>query len=239
MIKNKLQLSIIVPFYNEEKNIPLVLENYNKIKTDIVFELICVNNGSTDNSQKVFENTLKQKKYSFVCVVTVKKNIGYGYGILQGLKHAKGEVLAWTHADMQTDAKDVFKALKKFQSFDCKRIVVKGVRVKRNISSFLFSLSMAIIASVLLRKTFYEINAQPKLFPKSFLKHFKNPPHDFSLDLYFLLLCKKYRYNIVTIPVMFPERKFGVSKWNYSISSRLRTIIRTIDYILKLKQQKV
>lgn len=232
------QLSIVVPFYNEENNIPLVLDNYKRIQHVVRFELICINNGSTDNSRKIFDTLLKQNKYKFAKVLTLKKNIGYGDGIIYGLKKARGDVLAWTHADMQTDAEDVIRAYHLYKKFDNTKNIVKGRRVKRNISAVLFSIAMAAIATVLLGELFYEINAQPKLFHRSFLKCFKNPPKDFSLDLYFLLLCKKYCYNMLSIPVKFPERRYGVSTWSYSFSSRIKTIKRTIEYILVLRKKK-
>lgn len=226
------KLSIIIPFYNEEKNISLVLDTYANIETSIHFELICVNNGSTDNSAKVFENFLKKKQYKFAKVITVKKNIGYGYGIMSGIRQAKGEVLAWTHADMQTDPQDVFRAYEVFKKANNIKIIVTGRRVKRPVSQFIFSLGMAMIASFYLRKIFYEINAQPKLFPRSFLPHLENAPDDFSLDLYFLNQCKKYTYTIKTIPVLFKKRIHGESKWAYSFASKKKTIIRTIQYII-------
>jgi glycosyltransferase involved in cell wall biosynthesis len=237
MKNSRPQLSIVVPFYNEEKNIPLVLNNYKKAQHAVSFELICVNNGSTDNSQRIFDTLLKQKKYKFAKVVTIKRNIGYGYGITCGLKRAKGDILAWTHADMQTDAKDVFRAYNLYKKFDDATSIVKGRRIKRNVTSTLFSMTMAVTASMLLGKLFYEINAQPKLFHRSFLNHLKNPPNDFSFDLYFLLICKKYYYNILSIPVKFPERRYGVSTWSYSFASRIKTMKRTIEYIFLLRKK--
>ncbi|HSW97156.1 MAG TPA: hypothetical protein VLF89_05005, partial [Candidatus Saccharimonadales bacterium] len=108
---------------------------------------------------------------------------------------------------------------------------VKGIRVQRPIGQFLFSLGMAGIASIYLKRIFYEINAQPKLFHRSFLPYLKNAPNDFSLDLYFLNQCKKYGYIIKTIPVLYKKRIHGESKWAYSFSSKWKTIKRTIIYI--------
>ena len=79
-----MKLSIIVPCYNEEKNIPLILEKFNSVIKNEKIEVILVNNGSTDNSSKILEKLLP--KYSFVRTVLVPVNQGYGYGILQGLK---------------------------------------------------------------------------------------------------------------------------------------------------------
>ena len=104
-----MKLSIVIPCYNEEKNIPLVLEKLNSVikRTDV--EVILVDNGSTDNSDLVFATLLP--KYPFAKKVKVEKNQGYGFGILSGLREAKGEYIGWTHADMQTDPYDSIKAL--------------------------------------------------------------------------------------------------------------------------------
>ena len=99
-----MKLSIIIPCYNESKNIPLILEKFESvIKRDDV-EVILVNNGSTDNSQMVLDELLP--KYPFSKVVKVEVNQGYGFGITSGLCEAKGEFIGYTHADMQTDPAD-------------------------------------------------------------------------------------------------------------------------------------
>ena len=54
-------------------------------------------------------------KYPFARSIRVEINQGYGYGILQGLKEAKGTVIGWTHADMQTDPLDALRAFKLFE----------------------------------------------------------------------------------------------------------------------------
>jgi glycosyltransferase involved in cell wall biosynthesis len=228
-----IDLSIVVPFYNEAKNVHLVIDAYKDYSKKYSFELICVNNGSTDDTS---ENLQKYKKlYSFIKIVTVKKNMGYGYGIMQGVESAKGDIIAWTHADMQTDAKDVFTAYEKYKR-NKGNIIIKGKRVKRPVSQYLFSLGMSVIASILLNKIFYEINAQPKLFPKSFLKYMENYPHDFSLDLFFLYQAKKYKYQVKTIDVYFRKRIHGESKWAYSFASKWKTIKRTLSYMFKLRE---
>ena len=104
-----MKLSIVVPCYNEEQNIPLILERFNSVINRDDIEVILVNNGSKDNSQNVIDELLP--KYKFARTTLVEINQGYGYGILQGLKVTNGEYIGWTHADMQTDPKDVIKAL--------------------------------------------------------------------------------------------------------------------------------
>lgn len=104
-----MKLSIVVPCYNEEQNIPLILNRFGEIIEREDIEIILVDNGSTDDSAIVLAELLP--KYPFARTIRVEVNQGYGYGILQGLKKCRGEYIGWTHADMQTDPADILKAL--------------------------------------------------------------------------------------------------------------------------------
>ena len=96
-----MKLSLVIPCYNEAANLPLLLERYKALTARSDAEVILVDNGSTDNSPDVLAALLPS--YPGCRSVRVERNQGYGYGILQGLRAAQGEILAWTHADMQTD----------------------------------------------------------------------------------------------------------------------------------------
>ena len=101
-----MKLSIIVPCF---KNIPLILERFGESIHRNDVEVILVDNGSTDSTAAELKQLLPE--YKFARSVTVPVNQGYGYGIMQGLKAAEGEFIGWTHADMQTDPRDVLRAL--------------------------------------------------------------------------------------------------------------------------------
>ena len=133
-----MKLSIVIPCYNEEKNIPFLLKKFSEIISNEDLEVILVNNGSTDNSQKVLEELIPN--YSFARTVLVPVNKGYGYGILQGLKETEGTFVGWTHADMQTDLGDIIKAygILEKENWD-EKIYVKGRRRKRMFTENFFS----------------------------------------------------------------------------------------------------
>ncbi|MBN2368843.1 glycosyltransferase family 2 protein [Candidatus Woesearchaeota archaeon] len=232
-----MELSVIVPCYNEEKNIPLIVERFKKIlPKKIKAELVLVDNGSVDNSNKVIKGHMK--KYSFVKMAHVKKNIGYGFGIYTGLKAAKGDFLCWTHADMQTDLGDTIKAFNiiKKQKLP-EKCFVKGNRKGRPLFDNFFTLGMSIFETIVLGKALYDINAQPNLFHRSFFEKLDNPPNDFSFDLYFYYMAKKLKYRILRFPVDFKSRIHGKSNWNTSIKGKHKFIKRTIDFTFKLRQR--
>jgi len=134
-----MKLSIILPCYNEEKNIPLILEKFNNCIITEDIELILVNNGSSDNSENVLKKLLP--KYSFARTVKIEINEGYGYGVVQGLNSSKGEFVCYTHADMQTDPGDVLKALEIIKnSSDSENCFIKGDRKGRGFFDQFFTI---------------------------------------------------------------------------------------------------
>jgi glycosyltransferase involved in cell wall biosynthesis len=237
-----MKLSIVIPFYNEAKNVPLVLDSFNELaKTHSDFELICVNDGSKDNTAEVLDAAKRSGTYPFMEYITYFPNGGYGNAIMTGVRAAKGDVICWTHSDMQTDPADVFRALQRYEELtsgsNSEKILVKGKRVNRPLPQVLFSFGMATIASCILRKRLFEINAQPKLFPRSFIPLLNNAPKEFSLDLYLLCIAKKNHYAIHAIDVEFKNRLHGESSWGGSFKNRLKTIWRTLKYIWRLRTE--
>jgi len=227
-------LSIIFPCYNEEKNIPLIVESLSDLSSRNDIEIILVNNGSIDGSAEILEELSQDNKFR---VITVEENQGYGFGILQGLKAAKGEFLGWMHADMQTDPKDLLKAIDIIENNNLsKKLYIKGSRKKRKLFDNIFSIAMGIYESLYLGSLLWEINAQPNIFHRSFYDSWEKPPYDFSLDLYVYYLAKKKNLTVKRFDVIFPDRVYGSSSWNHSFSDRISFIKRTLSYSKMLKK---
>ena len=136
-----MKFSLVIPCYNEGDNIPLLIKRLKDIFTFNDIEIILVNNGSTDNTQSIMENCVRDS--SNIKVLNIKINKGYGYGILEGLKICKGKILGWTHADLQTDPADSLKALKLFDELETNKLFVKGLRKGRSYSDQFFTFFMS------------------------------------------------------------------------------------------------
>jgi len=228
------KLSLIIPCYNEAANLPLLLERCASLGGNHAIEVILVDNGSTDNSADVLQTLLP--RYPHCRSVRVPVNQGYGYGILSGLKAARGELLAWTHADMQTDPKDVLRGLEIFREHG-NAIYVKGQRIKRPLADVFFTIGMSIFETALLNTRLWDINAQPNMFSKAFFETWVNPPHDFSLDLYVYFTARAQGLPVYRFPVEFGERAHGVSHWNVNWAAKMKFIRRTIDFSFELKKR--
>ena len=226
-------LSVVLPCYNEAKGLANILERFQAVSGDRPFELILVDNGSTGDTQQVLGELLP--RFPFARGVQIEKNRGYGDGIFTGLREARGEVLAWSHADLQTDPADVFRAWDLYQrSAEPTRLLVKGRRHGRRFGERVISRGMELVALLLLRRCLTEINAQPKLFHRGLLEHVQRPPIDFNLDVYVLYQAKRRGWRIESIDVEFPPRPHGKSHWAATWSSKLRTIWRSMRYMFLL-----
>ncbi len=235
-----MKLSVVVPCYNEKENIGPFFEKFMRCREAerLEAELVFVDNGSTDGTGEAIDRALA-KAGGFIKKVPVTKNVGYGHGIRAGLRAAGGDVLAWTHADLQTDPQDVFRAYRVYENRAQKgrRIFVKGRRIHRRLSEKSFSVGMQLLAGICLGVRLSEINAQPKLFPRALYEKFSDrAPDDFSLDLYALWLARRERYEILSVPVDFGARRHGVAKgggggWR----AKMDLIRRTAAAIFRLR----
>ena len=233
-----MKFSIIVPCYNEEKNLKMLMQEiYNKVvqNTNEEVEVILVNNGSNDNSSAIMEEL--RKMYDFLKIENVEANQGYGYGILRGLQAASGDYFAWIHADLQFDPIEVNKGMEFLKSNGYpKDVFIKGIRTHRPLSDTLFTFGMSIYETIVLHKILWDINAQPTLIPRELFETWKNPPYDFSLDLYAYYMAKKQKYKIHRYKIIQRERKEGKSTWNTGFKSRIKLIKRVLNYSKKLKR---
>lgn len=230
--------SLIIPCYNEEANLPALLLKVSDLLTNHPKnEVILVNNGSSDKSIDILNNFRLEHNNLNIKICNIKENKGYGNGILEGLKIATLDVLAWSHADLQTDLLDSLKAFKLYsENPDVKNLLVKGYRKERKLTEEVFSFGMALYASLRLRKWLIEINAQPKMFSRDFYNLAKeNAPLDFSLDLHWMNFAKN-KGAILNFPVKFLPRIAGEAKGGSGsdFKTKLKIIKRSLSYINKV-----
>ncbi len=232
-----IKVSLIIPCYNESANLPLLINRCKDLfNIESSIEIVIVDNGSRDDTALILDKLTKNLNY--FTRINIKNNEGYGHGILAGLEAANGEILSWTHADLQTDLLDVLKGLSIFQnSTNPELLFVKGQRQGRPILDVLFTVGMSIFETIFLRTSLWDINAQPTMFHRNFYGTWELPPNDFSLDLYSYFIAKRSKLIIKRFPVIFSKRVYGNSKWNFGLLSKYRFIVRTLSYSVSLKRR--
>lgn len=229
-----MRLSLVIPCYNEAKSLQLLVPRCAELSRRCGCEVVLVDNGSSDDTPAVLPPLLSAA--SGVRSVRVEQNQGYGFGILSGLRAAEGDVLGWTHADIQTDPLDAVRGFAFFRDATApERLFVKGARYGRPLSDVVFTAGMSAFETILLGCRLSDINAQPTLFHRSFFETWTDPPHDFSIDLYAFALARRAKFEVKRFPVKFGARAFGTSRWNTGWKAKLKFISRTLDYSFRLR----
>lgn len=123
-----MDISVVIPIFNEEENIRIlhskVAEVMKRLRKE--YELIFVDDGSTDSSFKVLGDIHKKDKR--VKVVRFRKNFGQTYALNAGFNEAQGKVIVTMDSDLQNDPEDIPRLLEKIkEGYDC----VSGWRFNR------------------------------------------------------------------------------------------------------------
>jgi glycosyltransferase involved in cell wall biosynthesis len=229
-------LSLVIPCYNEAKNLPDLIARCTALLAQGDIEIILVDNGSRDETARILARIPAGNLRS----VYVPVNQGYGFGILAGLCAASGDILAWTHADLQTDPADILRGLDIFKQNPGEKIFVKGRRTGRPLGDVVFTAGMALFESAIFGAPFWDVNAQPSMFPRALFQSWQNPPSDFALDLFAYWSALRQGYAVHRFPVHFSPRGHGtISRWNIDWRSKLKMIRRVIGYSWQLRRKFV
>lgn len=123
----QIKYSVVIPLKNEEENIHELVAELEPVmkKLDQPWELICIDDGSTDRTRSILISLSKEK--SFVCPIFFKKNYGQSSAFDAGFKAARGEFVITLDGDRQNDPKDIPFLLKEMADSD----LICGRRVNR------------------------------------------------------------------------------------------------------------
>lgn len=124
MRKEKIDITLVVPCYNEEENILLFVETVKTVfvKTDLTIEYIFINDGSKDNTMQVLQNMVQLNTEDKITVLSFSRNFGKEAAILAGLKETHGEFTCLIDADLQQNPCYVlwmYEHLQEHEEFDC------------------------------------------------------------------------------------------------------------------------
>ena len=124
---NAIDISVVIPIYNEEENIGPLLEELLPIlgKTGKTFEIVCIDDSSTDNSLSVLEEI--KKRFSGLRIIRHSINCGESAAGATGFAHARGGIIITIDGDQQNDPADIPLLLDALENADA----VCGVRRKR------------------------------------------------------------------------------------------------------------
>ena len=210
-----MKLSVVVPVYNESKNILILL---NEIKKNISHddEIIVVEDGSVDN-------TLDEIK-KFECKLLVhKKNIGKGQSLIDGINLAKGDIILFLDGDGQDDPSEISKLLdginkgydfvigSRFVEDDKKKITRYTKTALSNINWF-GNKGLTFFINFLFGLNIKDTQSGFKCFKRDAIKNLNLVSKKYEIETEIVIKSKRDKLKILEVPVFRYERKHGESK---------------------------
>lgn len=233
-----MKYSIVIPCYNEEENLPHLVNCISEFAQGRDLEFVLVENGSKDNSFALMKHLTKDT--DFIKIVKVEVNQGYGYGLHQGVMAASGDYIGWIHADLQLPLSDVSQFLDRIDSYDgSKKLFLKGTRHNRSLVDYFFTYGMTCFESLLFGRWLFDIGAIPVFFDRSLLSQLERVPKDFSVELFVYNVAKANGYKIERLPVHLLKREKGKSSWNTGLMSRVKQSMRIIKASFNIKKGNI
>ncbi len=128
VMKKLKSLSVFFPVYNEEANLEILIKQAVRIIPTLAsrYELLIINDGSTDDSLKIAKNL--RREYRQVKIFSHKYNRGYGEVLKTGIKNSQYEWIFWTDSDLQFDLAELANFVKETN----KSQAIIGYRKKRS-----------------------------------------------------------------------------------------------------------
>jgi glycosyltransferase involved in cell wall biosynthesis len=217
----QIDISVVVPVYNEESNLPPLYEQLNVVMQDLglVYEMIFVDDGSTDGSFRV----LQELHAADDCVKAIRfrRNFGQSAAFAAGFDRARGDLVVTIDADGQNDPADIPCLLDKLYEENCD--IVTGWRVHRK-ESFVrrwVSKVANVAISRVSRISIHDRGCSLKVFKSELVKDMRlyGQLHRFLPELASIVGAR-----VVEVPVNDRDRKFGRSKYG-ALSRTLRVIL--------------
>lgn len=228
-----MQLSIVMPVFNERNNIKGVLNELNKVIQDnnISSEIIIVDDGSTDGTKEHLEDLKKQ--YSIK--VELLPHTGKSNAIVHGVSKAKGKNVLMFDGDGQFDPKYIPRFLSYLESEEYS--IVIGSKYLNNswkdnsINRYIIGRGYNIIVNSLFSTNYTDIQGGYKMFRTDTLKSLiENKSYkDFALDTLILLIAAKRGIAIKEVPIVIRNRISGKSSVKI-----LRTILALSLQLIQL-----
>ena len=164
-------LSIIIPVYNEEKTVIQILEKIKNNSSNLLkYEVIVIDDGSTDQSGKLLESN----KHLFDKLLVNETNKGKGFSIKKGLSNASGTHIIFQDADLEYDPADFKKFEKIFFDFDAdgiigSRFVYSNYTRSHNILNKIANIALTFLFNLLYNSTFTDVYSCYFAFKKDLL----------------------------------------------------------------------
>ena len=222
--------SIVVPFHNEEENVPRLYDKLTTVMESVgdSFELVFVDDGSSDGTFRILQDILAVD--SRVTIVKLRRNFGQTSALAAGFDNAQGEYIIAMDGDLQHDPDDIPLFIEKIdEGYD----VVSGWR-KQRIDNFVMRRIPSRIANWLMAKLsgvdIHDFGTTYKAYRADIIKQI---PLYGELHRFIPALASWLGASIIEIPIKNINRERGVSHYGISRTFRVFFDLITIRFLLR------
>lgn len=208
---NSMQLSVVVPVFNEQENIDELIDRCLSVceKTGLTFELILVDDGSKDKSREMLRSRATAGNGTIV-VVLLNRNYGQHPAVLAGLAQSRGEIIVTLDADLQNPPEEIPKLLAKIDE-GCD--VVGSVRENRA-DSWLRRLPSRMINAIVRKTTGVKMSdygCMLRAYRRNVIDAILSCP---ERSTFIPVLANSFASNTGEVTVKHSGRNAGTSKYN-------------------------
>lgn len=224
-----LELSVIIPVFNEEKNLEPLYEEISRVLDSLgqAFEIIFIDDGSRDGSFPVLKRI--QEKDKAVKIIRLRRNFGQTAALSAGFDYARGRVMVTMDADLQNDPKDIPALLAKInEGYD----LVSGWRQKRHDKFFTRRLPSIVanrLISFLTGVKLHDYGCTLKAFRKEIIKSIRLYG---ELHRFIPAIASTLGVSIAEVKVNHRPRQFGRSKYTIFRLPRVILDMLTVKFLL-------
>ncbi len=204
--ENNYKISVVVPAYNEQENIPLLLENFQKMfrESKLEGEVLLVDDGSTDKTYELAREN--EKKYPFLRTLTNKTHQGLTSALQRGFDNSKGDIYLFWPADLQYLPEDIPKFIQKMK--EGSDIVTGWKQGSYGLKSFV-SFFYNTLSRWLFKIKVHDLNSV-KAFRKEVLEDL---PLRKDWHRYMVVMAAEKGFKVDEVRIPLYPRKYGKSKF--------------------------
>ena len=208
---SQVELSVIVPMLNEEGNLPELARRIDRALAlnRISYELILIDDNSSDNSYKVAESLAE---YYPIYVFKKIGSRGKAQSILEGFSYATGSLIGFIDADLQYPPEALPGMVAKIINAECDVCVATRMEYKAGQIRNFITNTFSFFFTYLLHDLDFDVQAGLKVFRAKITREVRVKPTPWTFDLEFLLNARNIGYKIEGFPIRFDERTSGSSK---------------------------
>ena len=231
-----MKVSVVIPAYNEEKNISLLYRETREVleRFDRPWEIIFIDDGSSDTTLSVLQAIAEADQR--VVVIAFRRNFGQTAAMSAGFDYATGEVIITMDGDLQNDPADIPRLLQKIEEgYD----VVTGWRFDRK-DAFINRRLPSIIANKIIswttRVSLHDYGCTLKAFRREVIKNIRLYG---EMHRFIPAIASGMGISYTEIKVNHRPRRFGSSKYGISRTIRVILDLITVKFLLSFATRPI